>query len=110
LNTPSKGGVTGAPPHHRHHHLSRQFSLTDSLWRLAPGPGSCLSNYLPACGQQPPHRPVKGQMLLFDAEPETLCHMVLDGDHYLIHAWTEKFWQAARSNTADLIKPPAGNP
>jgi glycine oxidase len=28
--------------------------------------------------------PVKGQMLLFDAEPETLRHMILDGDHYLI--------------------------
>ena len=28
--------------------------------------------------------PVKGQMLLFDAKPETLRHMVLDGDQYLI--------------------------
>jgi glycine oxidase len=28
--------------------------------------------------------PVKGQMLLFDAEPDTLKTMVLDGDHYLI--------------------------
>jgi len=28
--------------------------------------------------------PVKGQMLLFDAKPETLSSMVLDGDQYLI--------------------------
>jgi glycine oxidase len=28
--------------------------------------------------------PVKGQMLLFDAKPETLSTMVLDGDQYLI--------------------------
>ncbi|GAB6141993.1 glycine oxidase ThiO [Methylosoma difficile] len=28
--------------------------------------------------------PVKGQMLLFDATPETLPYMVLDGDRYLI--------------------------
>jgi glycine oxidase len=28
--------------------------------------------------------PVKGQMLLFDAKPETLSNMVLDDDHYLI--------------------------
>lgn len=28
--------------------------------------------------------PVKGQMLLFDAKPETLLHMVLDNYHYLI--------------------------
>lgn len=29
-------------------------------------------------------RPVRGQMLLFDAMPSTLPHMVLDGDQYLI--------------------------
>ncbi|OAI27119.1 MULTISPECIES: glycine oxidase ThiO [Methylomonas] len=29
-------------------------------------------------------QPVRGQMLLFQAEPETLPCMVLDGDHYLI--------------------------
>ncbi len=28
--------------------------------------------------------PAKGQMLLFDAPPNTLPHIVLDGDHYLI--------------------------
>lgn len=28
--------------------------------------------------------PVKGQMLLFDAKPDSLSHMVLDNDHYLI--------------------------
>ncbi len=29
-------------------------------------------------------QPIKGQMLLFDAKPETLSHIVLDGDEYLI--------------------------
>lgn len=29
-------------------------------------------------------QPVKGQMLLFGAQPDTLKHMVLDGDEYLI--------------------------
>ena len=28
--------------------------------------------------------PVKGQMLLFDAQPDTLSHMILEGNHYLI--------------------------
>lgn len=28
--------------------------------------------------------PIKGQMLLFDAQPDTLPFMVLEGDHYLI--------------------------
>ena len=35
-------------------------------------------------GDAPKIAPVKGQMLLFDAEPKTLSHMVLDGDQYLI--------------------------
>ena len=33
---------------------------------------------------QPNVSPVKGQMILFDAEPDTLPHMILDGGHYLI--------------------------
>ncbi|MDP1772976.1 MAG: glycine oxidase ThiO [Methylobacter sp.] len=37
-----------------------------------------------ATGDAPKIAPVKGQMLLFDAEPETLSYMVLDGDQYLI--------------------------
>ena len=35
-------------------------------------------------GDAPKIAPVKGQMLLFDAQPETLRTMVLDGDQYLI--------------------------
>lgn len=35
-------------------------------------------------GEQPKIAPVKGQMLLFDAEPDTLRFMVLDGEQYLI--------------------------
>ncbi len=35
-------------------------------------------------GEQPQIAPVKGQMLLFDAKPDTLNYMVLDGDQYLI--------------------------
>ncbi len=42
-----------------------------------------LKKLLP--GQHYPEiSPVKGQMLLFDAKPDTLSHMVLDNDHYLI--------------------------
>ncbi len=37
-----------------------------------------------ATGHAPKIAPVKGQMLLFDAQPETLGYMVLDGDQYLI--------------------------
>ncbi len=39
---------------------------------------------LPEDNHTPNISPVKGQMLLFDAEPETLLNMVLDDDQYLI--------------------------
>lgn len=41
-------------------------------------------DYLPDASQSLPIQPVKGQMLLIDAPPDTLEHMVLDGDEYLI--------------------------
>jgi len=43
-----------------------------------------LTTWLPDSALQLPIKPVRGQMLLFDAEPDTLSRMVLDGDHYLI--------------------------
>jgi len=43
-----------------------------------------LRRWLPDCGLQLEIQPVRGQMLLLDARPETLSHMILDGDHYLI--------------------------
>ena len=43
-----------------------------------------LKHWLPDSTLQLPIQPVRGQMLLFDAKPETLNTMVLDGDHYLI--------------------------
>lgn len=43
-----------------------------------------LSRWLPESSVRLPIQPVRGQMLLFDAKPETLRHMILDGDHYLI--------------------------
>lgn len=43
-----------------------------------------LKHWLPDSTLQLPIQPVRGQMLLFDALPETLNTMILDGDHYLI--------------------------
>jgi glycine oxidase len=42
-----------------------------------------LTRFLPE-QRAPAIRPVKGQMLLFEAKPDTLSCMVLDGDRYLI--------------------------
>ena len=47
--------------------------------------GQLFQQFFPAAtGDAPNIAPVKGQMLLFDARPETLKFMVLDGDQYLI--------------------------
>lgn len=43
-----------------------------------------LQEYLPNASLILPITPIKGQMLLFDAQPDTLPHMILDGDEYLI--------------------------
>lgn len=43
-----------------------------------------LKTCLPQSSIQLPIQPVRGQMLLFDAKPDTLKYMILDGDHYLI--------------------------
>ena len=43
-----------------------------------------LNNLLPDWPVDIDIRPVRGQMLLFDAKPDTLRYMVLDGDQYLI--------------------------
>ena len=43
-----------------------------------------LASWLPHASSQLAIQPVRGQMLLFDAKPETLKYMILDGDQYLI--------------------------
>ncbi len=45
--------------------------------------GNLFGQFFPD-SEAPKIAPVKGQMLLFEARPETLKHMVLDGDQYLI--------------------------
>lgn len=61
--------------------LFRQFFSKTVL----PSPKAPTVDALPASIDATPKiTPVKGQMLLFDAQPETLKFMVLDGDQYLI--------------------------
>lgn len=44
-----------------------------------------LADFFPVIGNnQPQITPVKGQMLLFAAKPDTLKHIILDGGNYLI--------------------------
>lgn len=46
--------------------------------------GQLFRRFFPSTGNSPEIAPVKGQMLLFDAKPDTLPYMVLDEDQYLI--------------------------
>ncbi|MGZ4969590.1 MAG: glycine oxidase ThiO [Methylobacter sp.] len=57
-----------------------QLIITAGAWT-----GQLFQQLFPtAIDDAPKIAPVKGQMLLFDAKPETLSYMVLDGDQYLI--------------------------
>lgn len=57
-----------------------QLIMTAGAWT-----GQLFQRLLPAqTGHAPKIAPVKGQMLLFDAKPGLLPHMVLDNDQYLI--------------------------
>ncbi|PKM11298.1 MAG: glycine oxidase ThiO [Gammaproteobacteria bacterium HGW-Gammaproteobacteria-3] len=55
-----------------------QLIFTTGAWT-----GALCRQFLPHQAS-PEIKPVKGQMLLFDAEPNTLAFMVLEKDHYLI--------------------------
>lgn len=63
----------------RHRFEAEQVIITAGAWTQ-----ELLSKLFPGSQNVVDIKPVKGQMLLFDARPETLAHMVLDGDRYLI--------------------------
>lgn len=64
---------------------SGQFTVNQLIIAAGAWTGQLFRQFLSAStGNTPKIAPVKGQMLLFDAEPETLSYMVLDGDQYLI--------------------------
>ncbi|MCF6202801.1 MAG: FAD-dependent oxidoreductase [Methylococcaceae bacterium] len=56
-----------------------QLIISTGAWT-----GKLAKQLLPTSLHSPEIHPVKGQMLLFNANPDTLPHMVLDNDHYLI--------------------------
>jgi len=58
---------------------AEQFVLCTGAWSH-----EFLARWFPGTSFSLPIQPVRGQMLVFDAEPDTLPHMILSGDHYLI--------------------------
>jgi glycine oxidase len=63
---------------------NRTFTANQVVLCAGAWSSKFLQRWFPDCGLQLDIQPVRGQMLLFDAQPETLKHMILDGDHYLI--------------------------
>ncbi len=62
-----------------------QFAVNQLIISAGAWTGQLFRKLFPwIIGNAPKIAPVKGQMLLFDAKPETLRTMVLDGDQYLI--------------------------
>lgn len=62
-----------------------QFAVNQLIISAGAWTGQLFQKLFPQImGDAPKIAPVKGQMLLFDAKPETLRTMVLDGDQYLI--------------------------
>ncbi len=68
------------------HVKTAQHSLIPKHTIICAGAWSTdlLDKFIPQSRFKLPIQPIRGQMLLFDAKPETLEFMVLDGDHYLI--------------------------
>ena len=56
-----------------------QLIISTGAWT-----GGLAKQLIPDSLHQPKVSPVKGQMILFDANPDTLPHMILDEGHYLI--------------------------
>ena len=61
-----------------------QFPINQLIISAGAWTGQLFRTIFPGITDAPKIVPVKGQMLLFDAKPETLRTMVLDGDQYLI--------------------------
>ena len=80
--------VTAIEQHQqRINHISvnqQRFSVNEVVVCAGAWTAAVLERWLPMDTSALPIAPVKGQMLVFDAEPTTLSTMVLAGDRYLI--------------------------
>lgn len=68
----------------RVHTNQNSFRANQVLLCAGAWSAKLLQQWLPSSGIELAIQPVRGQMLLFDAKPETLSYMVLDNAHYLI--------------------------
>ncbi|MCQ8128484.1 NAD(P)/FAD-dependent oxidoreductase [Methylomonas rivi] len=81
-------GITGVEIENRRlqtiHTFEQSFSPNQAIICAGAWSADFLNRWLPQASISLQIQPVRGQMLLFDAQPDTLKHMILDGDHYLI--------------------------
>lgn len=82
---------------------SGQHPVNQVLIAAGAWTGQLFRQFFPN-GATPKIAPVKGQMLLFDALPETLKFMVLDGDQYLIPRRDGKILAGSTVELADFNK------
>lgn len=91
-------------------HQVEAGGVTYGLQQLVVSSGAwtaeLLGQLLPDWPLNLPIKPVRGQMLLFDAQPETLRYMVLDGDHYLIPRRDGKILAGSSVEQAGFDKTP----
>ncbi|MCQ8105794.1 FAD-dependent oxidoreductase [Methylomonas sp. SURF-2] len=80
--------ITGIEIEHRRlhkiHTAEQSFCPQQTVVCAGAWSADFLRRWLPLASVNLQIQPVRGQMLLFDAQPDTLQHMILDGDHYLI--------------------------
>jgi glycine oxidase len=80
-----------------------QLILTAGAWT-----GQLFRQLIPELNAAAPSiAPVKGQMLLFEARPDTLPYMVLDGDQYLIPRRDGKILAGSTVERVDFDKTPS---
>ena len=80
-----------------------QQAVNQLIFATGAWTGHLFQQFFPT-STKPEIKPVKGQMLLFDAKPETLPYMVLENDHYLIPRLDGKILAGSTVEDSDFDK------
>ncbi|NOT11573.1 MAG: FAD-dependent oxidoreductase [Methylococcaceae bacterium] len=84
---------------------STRLTVNELILSAGAWTGQLFRHLLPTLTKHAPKiMPVKGQMLLFDAEPDTLPFMVLDDDQYLIPRLDGKILAGSTVELTDFSK------
>lgn len=84
---------------------SGEFAVNELIIAAGAWTGQLFQQFIVA--NTPNIAPVKGQMVLFDAKPDTLRHIVLDNDQYLIPRLDGKILAGSTVEYDDFNKTPS---